>query len=144
MFKAALVLLAALLSALPGFSQNQSSSCLRYEPSVLQIRGILTRKTFPGPPNYESIRKGDKPEIYFFLNPPLPFCVEQSMTEPELNPQLRGIKSVQLVLQPDDYKQYANLVGKKVIATGTLFGAHTAHHRTPVLLTVKQLEPEKK
>ncbi len=31
-------------------------------------------------------------------------------------------------------------VGKKVLATGTLFGEHAGHHHTPVLLTVHTLD----
>ncbi len=38
------------------------SQCLSYEPNIVTLSGTLVRKTFPGPPNYESVKKGDKPE----------------------------------------------------------------------------------
>jgi hypothetical protein len=44
------------------------------------------------------------------------------------------------VLQPQQYTQHKSPVGKRVIAIGTLFGEHTAHHHTPVVLTVRTLE----
>ena len=44
----------------------------------------------------------------------------------------------------DSYKEYIDLVGKQVTATGTLFGEHTGHHHTPVLLTVRQLAEAKR
>jgi len=41
-----------------------------------------------------------------------------------------------LVLNKEDGERVRDLLGKRVVATGTLFGAHTEHHHTPVLLTV--------
>ena len=51
----------------------------------------------------------------------------------------RTYKRIQLVLDPKLYKTQRKLVGQRVVAEGTLFGAHTAHHRTDVLLTVRTL-----
>ena len=47
-----------------------------------------------------------------------------------------GVGEVQLSVQASKARF---LVGKQVRATGTLFGAHTGHHRTPVVLQVKAL-----
>ena len=44
------------------------------------------------------------------------------------------------VFSPERYAQQKSLLGKRVIATGTLFREHTAHHHTPLLLTVRTLE----
>ena len=59
--------------------------------------------------------------------------------EPDLNPAKNDVGSIQLVLAPDAYAAYKELVGKRVVASGTLFGAITGHHHTPVLLTVRTL-----
>ena len=115
------------------------SQCLSYEPAVVTLSGTLVRKTFPGPPNYESVRKGDRPETSRFLDLSESVCVNESTTEPDLNPKQSGIREIQLVVKPDQYQQHNGLVGRKVLATGTLFGEHTGHHRTPVLLTVRTL-----
>jgi hypothetical protein len=116
------------------------SGCLSYEPVVVTISGTLVGKTFPGPPNYESVKKGDKPETSWFLDLPTTVCVTEDSAEPDLNPKQGAVREIQLVLQPEHYVQHKQLVGKKVIATGTLFGKHTAHHHTPVLLTIHTLE----
>src|SRR5215472_6654357 len=118
----------------------QQSSCLSYDPSVVKLTGTLTRKTFQGPPNYESVRKGDRPETYWFLDLSQPHCVDADAIQPDLNPAQKGIRRIQLVfLDQSSYKTYSKLLGKRVVATGTLFGEHTGHHHTPVLLTVKTL-----
>ena len=121
-------------------SQNARSECLSYEPSVVTLSGTLVRKTFPGPPNFESVKKGDKPETGWFLDLPQSVCVDEDKVEPDLNPKQSGIHEIQLVLQPEQYAQHKSLLGKRVTATGTLFGEHTAHHHTPVLLTVRTLQ----
>jgi len=136
------VVVAASLLAWTNSSYSQTKpqqDCLSYEPAVVTLSGSLARKTFPGPPNYENIRKGDRPEMSWFLELPTATCVNEDAAEPDLNPAQKAIKEIQLVLQPEQYTQHSALVGKKVVATGTLFGKRTAHHHTPVLLTVRTL-----
>ena len=120
------------------------SQCLSYEPAVVTLSGTLVRKTFPGPPNYESVRKGDRPETSWFLDLSEGVCVNESTTEPDLNPKQRGIREIQLVVKPEQYQQHKGMVGRKVLASGTLFGEHTGHHRTPVLLTLRTLDEASK
>jgi hypothetical protein len=118
-----------------------SSQCLSYEPSVVSITGSLIRKTFAGPPNYESVTRGDQPETYWLLRLSRPVCVSEDKADPDLNPPRASINQIQLVLDPEVYKSEQSLVGSKVVARGTLFGAHTGHHHTPVLLSVRSMEP---
>jgi hypothetical protein len=117
-----------------------SSDCLSYEPAVVTLRGTLVRKTFPGPPNYEDIRKGDRAEVFWLLDLDSPICVNEGKSEPGLNPEAKNIRRVQLVVEAETYKRYKGLVGKKVIATGTLFEGFNGHHHTPVLLMVMTLK----
>jgi hypothetical protein len=115
-------------------------TCLSYEPAVVKVGGTLTRKTFPGPPNYDSIGKGDRAETYWFVELHSPACVAEDKSDPDLNPSQDRIIEVQLILDPTAYKTDKGLMGRDVIVSGTLFGAHTGHHHTPVLLTVKSIE----
>jgi hypothetical protein len=115
------------------------TACLSYEPSVVTLKGTLIRKTFPGPPNYESIRKGDRPETYWLIELAEAICVNQDPKDPDLSPAHKDISMVQLVVGPEVYKRQANLVGKHVVSSGTLFGAISGHHHTPVLLSAKTL-----
>ncbi|HEY1470325.1 MAG TPA: DUF4431 domain-containing protein [Candidatus Acidoferrum sp.] len=140
-FNSAFVLLVALLFEPVALNSQNPAACLLYEPSVVQLRGTIIRKTFPGPPNYESVERGDKPEVYWLLVLSEPICVEQDSKDPDLNPAQGDVRRIQLVfLDAKAYQTDKELVGKKVIASGTLFGEHTGHHHTPVLLTVKTLK----
>lgn len=116
---------------------------MTYEPSVVKLRGTLVRKTFPGPPEYQDIRRGDRPETYWLIKLIQPVCVAEDKIEPELDPAHENIRIMQLVVDAGMYKRYRGFVGKRILATGTLFGEHTAHHRTPVLMTVNTLALER-
>jgi hypothetical protein len=129
-----------LLTSVVAWPQQAGSTgnCLQYGPSVVKLTGTLIRRTFPGPPNYESVRKGDRAETSWFLELPRPVCVDEDKTD-NLSPAQNNVGRIQLVVSQEDYTRYHGLVGKRVVATGTLFGEHTGHHHTPVLLTVKAL-----
>jgi hypothetical protein len=123
----------------PDLTQNLRV-CQLYEPSLVQLTGTIIRRTFPGPPNYESVERGDKPEVVWLLVLVQPICMEKDGTDPDLNPAQKGIRKIQLVFgDATSYETQKELLGKKVVAKGTLFGAHTGHHHTPVLLTVNTL-----
>lgn len=116
--------------------------CLSYEPAVVKLAGVMISRTYPGPPNYESIRGGDEPETYWFLVLSHPICVNEKLDG--FDPATKNIRRVQLVVFGEDAdRKYGRLLGKRVTATGTLFGANTGHHRTPVLLTVSTMERAK-
>jgi hypothetical protein len=117
--------------------QNRRS-CLQYEPTEVTLAGTLIRKTFPGPPEFQSVRKGDRPETYWLLVLASPVCVGEDKSDPA-SPAQEDIRRIQLVVNEEIYKKYKGLVGKRIVVTGTLFGAITAHHYTPVVLTVSTL-----
>jgi hypothetical protein len=57
------------------------SDCLSYEPSRVSIQGALNRVIFPGPPNFQDVERGDKPEPYFVLQLQQPVCVDKGKYE---------------------------------------------------------------
>lgn len=117
------------------------AGCLSYEPVVVTLRGKLVRKTFPGPPNYQSIHRGDTPETAWILELSTPACVNPDPVQPDLNPALDDVRSVQLVFRGEvEVKEQHNLWGKTVIIKGTLFGAHTGHHHADAILTIVSIE----
>jgi hypothetical protein len=121
-------------------AQLEIAGCKSYEPALVSLHGILVRETFAGPPNYRDIHKGDEPEAIWLLKLESPICVDEDKAQPDLNPSQRNVRKVQLVLNKE-YGERANvLLGKRVVASGTLFGAHTGHHYTSVLLTVTYLD----
>ena len=55
-----------------------AQGCLSYETDGVKLTGTISKKTFPGPPNYESIKKGDTPETYRVLQLDKPICTMAS------------------------------------------------------------------
>jgi hypothetical protein len=133
--KVGIVFLGILLSST---ALSQSSDCLSYEPTEVRIVGKVVRESFPGPPNFENIQEGDKPEGYWILKPDKPVCVVAGPDD-ELNETELDVRTIQLVLSDKQYKIYRNLLNKRIIVTGTLSHGHTGHHHTAVLLKVSRL-----
>jgi len=139
----ATAVLLMLLSWLGQAYSQSGKSCLSYGPTVVELTGILISRTYPGPPNYESIKPGDEPETSWLLVLRWPVCVDQGDPGDLINVAKKGIRRIQLALDEDAYDKYHRLLGKRVVATGTLYGSVTAHHKTPVLLEVHTLAKAK-
>ena len=69
-----------------------------------------------------------------------PICIKQDVAGPNLNPSQKDVWRVQLVLNKEDGERPKALLRKRVVAIGSLLGAHTGYHHTPVLLTVTYLD----
>lgn len=110
------------------------AECLTYTVRV-RVEGTIERKIFPGPPQFESVADGDTPETVWLLKLDRPACVSADPNDRSgINAAVGTTARIQLLLTEAQYKAYANRVGQHAILTGKLFGAVTAHHRTPVLL----------
>lgn len=111
-----------------------SEQCVSYKNT--EISGTLYTETFAGPPNYESIADGDKPETYFLLRLAKPACVDGGAGANELEENFTDIKDIQLVLNGEStYESLRKSLGKFVKCNGNLFSAHTGHHHTEILLS---------
>jgi len=128
------LLVATLLACGPGIA---ISACLSYEPSEVTLVGVVKFKTFAGPPNYKSIAAGDRAERVLILELKDPICV-RSKSPDLINVPRDDITTVQLVVMSSS--SAALTEGRKVAVAGTLFGAITGHHRTPVLLQVRAVK----
>ena len=134
----ALVFLLALTLSAPAFTQRRQATCLNYEPAMVTLTGTIKPRTFAGPPNYESIKKGDAREDVWLLQLTKPICMSASGdAEAEKN-----VTNLQLVFSEGEqqYKQYRALKDRRVTVTGTLFHQTTGHHHTKVLLTVTRIK----
>jgi hypothetical protein len=98
--------------------------CLEY--GVVSLSGTLVRQTYPGPPDYESISKGDEPRIIRVLVLDQPICVVDS--DPRY-PREYYEREIQLALRADQFDRYQDLLGKKVIVSGTLFPGGARHDK---------------
>jgi hypothetical protein len=126
-------------SALLSYAAPAQSACMTYGGRI-SLHGTLTRQVFPGPPGYESIARGDKPETYYVLRLQPPGCVVGNPTDPD-QPAVDKITDIQLVLRgKEQYASFRPLIDKQIVLSGSLFAAETGHHHTPVLLSDVQIE----
>lgn len=86
---------------------QQEQHCLSYEPTVVKLTGTIISKTYPGPPEYESIRHGDEPETYWLLSLCKPICVNEQEVEKDPDPAQTNVRKIQLVFSSARaYKTY--------------------------------------
>lgn len=132
-----------LLFPLISFAANQE---LTYGPSIIELTGILDLQTFPGPPNYESIKDGDEIERHFYLKLEKPIDVlpmkENSAIE---NPEIElNVKIIQVSISEEDNKIWDRVrkIGKggHVRVQGTPFHRFTGHHHSRILMVVKNIK----
>ena len=120
-----------------GTSQRQ---CLEYEPKVVALTGVVKRAVFPGPPNYESVARGDAVEKIWVLHLKRKICVLADSTN-EINKREEGLRDLQLIVgDANDYGKYKLLLGRRVTVTGQLTHAITGHHHTAVLLAIEGMK----
>ena len=133
------LLVMALLTVAGFCSSVSAQKCLKYGPTLVSLTGTLRSEMFPGSPNYESVKRGDRKETAIILTLAAPTCTmgndPQGLEVPET-----GIREVQLVVIKDaHWKIIRRLMGKRARVTGTLFHAHTGRHRTKVLIDVSNI-----
>jgi len=139
-----LVVAAILFSSYPSNAEGQNEACFDGEPTVVKIIGKIYEKTFPGPPNYESVEKGDTPETQWILKLDNPICVAvTSQEESWIKWIIRDVREVTLVFLKKGIYKEEYLMYDRVVVTGTLWEANTGHHRTPILITVKEISKKK-
>jgi len=123
----------ALAVASPCFAR-----CLSYEPKRVTLTGEVVHRKLPGPPNYRSVVRGDRPESVYFVVLDQPVCVSADPTSRRNSRSHAGITEIQLLISPVEGSSAA---GKRKRISGTLSSAQSGYHRTPVLLTVKEMNP---
>lgn len=107
-----------------------------YEPSCTTLSGVITELTFPGAPNYESIKNGDIAEngLYLVLRKPIDIFLSRD-GDILCDRSIKNVQIIQLLVLPNknlkDIKK-----GNRVEITGNLFSPHTGHHHARALLEV--------
>jgi hypothetical protein len=121
-----------------------ATPCYAVEPKIVTVTGTLVEKAYPGPPNFESVKNGDREEKFFLLRFKPPICTI-GYTPDEMgktgyyDESHSSIAEMQLVFLDDAGYLYDKLrpsLGKQIQCTGTLFDTQTVNHRTPVLVQV--------
>ncbi len=110
----------------------EDKSCLSYD-SPAKLVGTISRHTYPGLPNYESIEEGDEAETGLYLDLNEPVCTDESTDG--VNEAKSGVKQIQLVVADKAMSERLNsLQGSVITVQGRLFSAITGHHHAPLLL----------
>lgn len=119
---------------------------VKYEPTVIELSGILELRTYPGPPNYDSVKLGDEPERCYYLKLLKPIDVFPVLAEKSLinDAVEKDVNVIQLSLRNDSLSGHFKKIGfgKKVKLKGSLFHRHTGHHHTNVLMSVDDILDE--
>lgn len=107
------------------------------DQSEITLQGKLTTQLFAGPPNYESIAAGDAEERAFILELPHRICIEDS--EGFADPNVRFDRVHVTGDSEEDTAILRSAVGRNVAVTGEGMGAHTGHHRAPLVIFVREI-----
>ncbi len=120
----------------------QAVECLK-EAEDVSFTGKVSRETFPGPPNYESIDDGDTPETVWILTIDSPRCVvATSMEDGSPYEVSKSTTRFQLAFESSSvYQTQKSLVENEATVTGKLFVGQTGHHHTKALIAVKTMTP---
>lgn len=119
---------------------TSTTPCYADEPAVVTLTGILREETYAGPPNFESVAKGDKAEKIFVLVFTPHICTSGSTYEDSTDAPNADVEKTELVFLGDSVELYKILrpyLGKKVQCKGQLFDADNAEHHTPVLIQIE-------
>lgn len=98
----------------------------------VKLVGTIKDEIFPGPPNYKDIGRGDEPEDYCILKLDAPIDVAEDPEYPvpdENSPHLNA-----------DYSANQQFLDKRVVVTGELTQGFTVHHKTAVLIDVRDIK----
>ena len=121
-------------------SSAGAANCLSYEPGVVTLEGKLVTRAQESSSTAGLPRDKVEYERGFVLVLSRPVCVTAS-PEGEIQWEFQS-RVTEIQLAPGKHwERTKSLVGQRVLAEGTLFGAHTGHHMTPVLLEVRAIRP---
>jgi hypothetical protein len=104
---------------------------LRKPDAKATISGELTFQNFAGPPDYESIANGDAEEKALILELPRRVCANDG----DFIEGTTKFDRVHVGFNSPALLDVLNAaVGRRVTVRGEVFGAHTGHHRAPLVL----------
>jgi len=111
-----------------------TDSCFHYAPGVVVLTGRLMQRTLPGPPHYDSFRRGDRPEVVDFLVLDTPLCTVADYKGSPNTDAFTGQDTVQVRKREATVRDVRRLTGQHVTITGTLAEWALGADRTPVVL----------
>ena len=109
--------------------------------ALVTLAGKLILQSFAGPPNYESIAQGDVEDHALILKLPRKICLDDG----EFADGSERFDRVHIhAMEPDLLRTLRQSVGQEVTVAGRVMGAHTAHHRSSMVLFAGAVEVREK
>ena len=131
--------LLALVSLAAAVGTPSAPNCIdgRSGNAPVSFEGRLERRIFAGPPNYDSIRRGDRPEPVYILTLDRRTCIDDGGQFADLNNRFNRVQ-----LFSGNGRLNARLraaVGHRVRVTGDGFAAQTGHHHADLVVDLRTL-----
>jgi len=123
--------------ARPGFAD----SCYHYRPAPVSLTGRLIQRTLPGPPNYQSIARGDRPQVVDLLILDDPICTLADYKDSPNTDAFQGQDTIQVRRTESAWRDVRRLTGSRVVVTGTLSEWALGPDRTPVVIDPTGVRP---
>jgi len=111
-----------------------ADSCYHYRPAAVSLTGRLIQRTLPGPPNYQSIARGDRPQVVDLLILEAPICTIPDYKDSPNTDAFQGQDTIQVRRAESTWREVRRLSGKRVVVKGTLAEWALGPDRTPVVI----------
>src|SRR5213594_2603619 len=118
-----------------------ADSCYHYRPASVSLTGRLIQRTLPGPPNYQSIARGDRPQVVDLLILDAPICTIPDYKDSPNTDAFQGQDTIQVRRAESTWRDVGRLTGRRVIVTGTLSEWALGPDRTPVVIDPTEVRP---
>jgi hypothetical protein len=122
------------------WSGSLAAHCLYYGDVALS--GRLVQQTYPGPPDFESVTRGDAPLTIWILQLDIGVCIISSSAS---YPNVYDEREIQVVIGKDQYArtapyaEYRYLLGKKISVTGRLLPGGGKYEK-PQVITLRSIK----
>jgi hypothetical protein len=121
--------------AVPPPAPAGHDSCYRYAPVAVELTGRLIQRTLPGPPNYQSIARGDRPQVVDLLILDAAICtLADDHRDSPNSDAFQGQDTIQVRRAETTWRDVRRLTGQRVTVTGTLAEWALGKDHTPVLI----------
>jgi Domain of unknown function (DUF4431) len=121
-----------------------ADSCYHYRPASVALTGRLIQRTLPGPPNYENIARGDRPQVVDLLILDAPICTIADYKDSPNSDAFQDRDTIQVRRTESTWREVRRLTGQRVVVTGTLAEWALGPDRTPVVIDPTEVRPAPK
>src|SRR2546425_9707677 len=111
-----------------------ADSCYHYRPASVSLSGRLLQRTLPGPPNYQNIARGDRPQVVDLLILDAPICTIADYKDSPNTDAFQGQDTIQVRRTESTWREVHRLSGHRVVVKGTLAEWALGPDRTPVVI----------